>query len=166
MNPKPVHRAAPAHRTRWHAPWSPALVVAVAVGMAAPPAATRAADTTPGVSFVADPMRPAMPATARASTAPAATAPRAVEALVDDRGLPRLEATHRSASGRRAALLDGRWRTVGEAVGGLRVAAVGEADVVLTRGDERITLSLLTVRTRPSTPARDADPRPARGATP
>lgn len=148
-------------------PWGlrmPALAAALAVGvvMACPPAAAQATDATPRVSFTADPMRPSPVA-----AAPAGVAVEARDAALDPGeggGLPRLEATHRSAAGRRAALIDGRWRAVGDAVGDLRVVAVGEADVVLTRGGERVTLSLLTVRTRPSTATRDAPPRKTRGA--
>jgi hypothetical protein len=132
--------------------WIPAAVVLAAcvagtlaaVGTALWPGTAGAADApAPG----RDPMRPAA-AAAPAGTDAAASPPAAAES--EPGGLPQFQATHRTADGRRAALLDGRWRAVGERVGDLRVAAVGEADVVLARGSERITLSLLTVRTRPA----------------
>lgn len=142
----------------------PTLVTALAAAATAAMVPLAAAQgTEPRVSFTSDPMRPSPVAAAGAMPLTAAAGTAATDA-VDDSGLPRLEATHRSAAGRRAALIDGRWRAVGDTVGELRVASVGEADVVLTRGGERVTLSLLTVRTRPSSRPRAAEPRNTRGA--
>lgn len=103
-----------------------------------------------------DPMRP--------QGASAATAPRPVSAGAGPGAnpsaspaapepaevLPRLQATRRSDQGVWVALIDDRWRSVGERHGDSVVASIRAGDVVLTHGSQRTTITLLEARSTPS----------------
>lgn len=99
--------------------------------------------TTARAQSLRDPTRPA--------SAPAAALPgaglAASAASAAGSGSPhQLQATQRRIDGRWAALIDDRWLEVGASLGDGRIASISEADVVLTRGSERLTLTLLPAR--------------------
>lgn len=107
--------------------------------------------TTARAQALRDPTRPASaPAAAGPTSAHAASAASAAAGP----SAPQLQATQRRSDGRWAALIDDRWFEVGASLGDLRIASISEADVVLTRGTERLTLTLLVARKQ----ARSASP--------
>ena len=88
-----------------------------------------------------DPMRPPMVLRAAATPA-AANGTGAAPAPAPAHLLPVLQGTRRSAQGTWLALLDGRWRAVGERHGEAVVTAVRPTEVQLTAGGQGLTVKL------------------------
>jgi hypothetical protein len=94
---------------------------------------------------LSDPMRPfgalASPGQRPTAGGPASTtaSPAAAEPSAAQ---PRLQATRRNEQGVWVALIDERWRSVGERHGDSVVSAIRAGDVVLTQGSQRTTIAL------------------------
>jgi len=114
--------------------WQGPVVCAMAVGSASSWASA-------GQTALADPMRPSASVqtfSASPTAKPGSDAP-AVSTTLES---PRLQATRRNDKGVWIALIDERWRSIGERHGQATVAAIRAGDVVLTEGSQRLTLTL------------------------
>ena len=87
---------------------------------------------------VPDPTRPPAQLLRPNAATPATAAPRLQSILVG-----------RAAGGRRVAVIDGNTVRVGDQVGGARVVAITQAEVVLARGARRERLTLSGAATAP-----------------
>ena len=142
---------------RWQGPVVCVLAVGAGMGLggdgSAAPTSTPLTPITPASlaswATLADPMRPSGRAQAFGGTGGAvATSVNATSALTSAltgapaADTPRLQATRRNDRGVWIALIDERWRAVGERHGQATVAAIRAGDVVLTEGSQRLTLTL------------------------
>jgi hypothetical protein len=100
-----------------------------------------------GAPALTDPMQPS----GTSAPPPADTAARPVAPPRATLDSP-LVATRRDAQGHWTALLGNLWFEVGERVDDARIVSISESDVVLTRGGQRIALTLLPLRTTPAKP--------------
>lgn len=143
MSHPPAHD--PLHPHGLLPPGGAVLVGLALAALAMLPSPTARAESLRDPTRPASPSAAAMPAAGAAASAASATAS----------GSPhQLQATQRRIDGRWAALINDRWLEVGASLGDGRIASISEADVVLTRGSERLTLTLLPARKQ----ARSASP--------
>lgn len=91
-------------------------------------------------------MRP--PASLQAST-PASPANLAVASTPAADALPVLQGTRRNQQGTWLALLDGRWRAVGERHGDAVLSSVRATEVQMSMGSQRLTIKLDTAAPQP-----------------